>query len=323
MELMWITTRGVAARALGDLASLLKRPRGFVWLDIAELDDDAARLLEEAFGIEPTAVADCREKSLISKVHPYDGYILLVVHSLDDAGHLMQLTHLIGPRFLVTVHDRFNPQVQIEATLRETAAVRAELQAGKVLPATTSELAFEIATAVAGRLEKILLDAAARAGVLDRRMREDDTGDPERFLDDLFRVRHDLVTVRNRVVQSREAFGAATTLADIAGPDAAEEFRLAQEGFERLLHVVEGELDFLQGVLFFYEHQTNTKMNFAMERLALIAAVILPINAVAGIVGMNTIVNAATDPVVTVLLITLMAAMAGAILWWTKKRGWW
>ena len=53
-------------------------------------------------------------------------------------------------------------------------------------------------------------------------------------------------------------------------------------------------MDYLQGVIEFYQTRTNTKMTIAAERLAVIAAVTLPITALSSVLGMNLIVNDAT-----------------------------
>ena len=49
--------------------------------------------------------------------------------------------------------------------------------------------------------------------------------------------------------------------------------------------------EYLQGVIEFYQTRTNTKMTIAAERLAVIAAVTLPVTAISSIIGMNVIVN--------------------------------
>jgi uncharacterized membrane protein len=59
------------------------------------------------------------------------------------------------------------------------------------------------------------------------------------------------------------------------------------------------------------------------ERLALIAAVTLPITALASVYGMDVIVNESTHAVQLVTVLTLMAICSGILLRWTKKRGWW
>jgi magnesium transporter len=75
-------------------------------------------------------------------------------------------------------------------------------------------------------------------------------------------------------------------------------------------------------VVDFYQSRTDAKMNHAMERLAVLAVVTLPVTAVASVYGMNVIVNTRTDlPHLTVVLV-LMAAMSVALLRWARQQGW-
>jgi len=64
-------------------------------------------------------------------------------------------------------------------------------------------------------------------------------------------------------------------------------------------------------------------MTVAVERLAVLAAVTLPITAVASVYGMNVIVNQHTHTVQLLLVLALMVAMSAALLRWTKRQGWW
>jgi magnesium transporter len=56
-------------------------------------------------------------------------------------------------------------------------------------------------------------------------------------------------------------------------------------------------------VIEFYQTRTGTKMTIAAERLAVIAAVTLPITVLSSIVGMNVIVNDETRPGVLAVLL--------------------
>jgi Mg2+ and Co2+ transporter CorA len=64
-------------------------------------------------------------------------------------------------------------------------------------------------------------------------------------------------------------------------------------------------------------------MMIAMERLAVLAAVTLPITAIASVYGMNVIVNAQTHYTQLIIVLVIMAAISGVLLRWTKKQGWW
>jgi Mg2+ and Co2+ transporter CorA len=64
-------------------------------------------------------------------------------------------------------------------------------------------------------------------------------------------------------------------------------------------------------------------MNLAMERLALLTAVVLPIAALASIYGMNLIVNQQTQPFALAAVLALMGFVSAVMLWWAKRQGWW
>ena len=73
----------------------------------------------------------------------------------------------------------------------------------------------------------------------------------------------------------------------------------------------------------FYQTRSGTKMTIAAERLAVIAAVTLPITALSSVVGMNVIVNEQTLTGPLVVLLAIMVMMSGVLLIWTHRKGWW
>src|SRR5206468_12779707 len=93
--------------------------------------------------------------------------------------------------------------------------------------------------------------------------------------------------------------------------------------FQRLATMAHSQEDYMQGVIEFYQTRTNTKMTIAAERLAVIAAVTLPVTALSSVLGMNVIVNQRTHPVGLGVLLVLMAGMSALLLLWAKRKGWW
>ena len=88
--------------------------------------------------------------------------------------------------------------------------------------------------------------------------------------------------------------------------------------------MADGQRQYLQGTIeLFYPARTNTKMTIAAERLAVIAAVTLPITALSSIYGMNVIVNDRTHVVQLAVLLAVMVSMSLVLLRWTKRQGWW
>jgi magnesium transporter len=63
-------------------------------------------------------------------------------------------------------------------------------------------------------------------------------------------------------------------------------------------------------------------VTIAAERLAVIAAITLPVTAVSSILGMNVIVNDTTQPLELAVAVTSMAVMSVLLLIWAKRQGW-
>jgi magnesium transporter len=87
--------------------------------------------------------------------------------------------------------------------------------------------------------------------------------------------------------------------------------------------ISQSQLDFLMGVTEFYRARTDTKMTVAAERLAVIAAITLPVTALSSILGMNVIVNDRTLWLPLVILLAVMLSLSLFLLRWAKRQGWW
>src|SRR3954469_11970360 len=107
---------------------------------------------------------------------------------------------------------------------------------------------------------------------LERQVTAGMGGDPQQFLEELFAVRHGLLAIRTMGALSREVYGRMATLGVWAGAGHAMLLDL-EDQFRRIFAMAEGQREYLQGVIEFYQARTNTKMTIAAERLAVIAAV--------------------------------------------------
>ena len=72
----------------------------------------------------------------------------------------------------------------------------------------------------------------------------------------------------------------------------------------------------------FYQARTNTKVTIAAERLAVIAAITLPVTAVSSILGMNVIVNDDTQPIELAIAVLAMVVMSVLLMIWARRQGW-
>src|SRR4051795_6209640 len=325
MEIRCVTADGVRRYSADQLASL-PTDSAVLWVDVPQWDADAAAVLTERFGIHPRAAEDCARRNPVPKVHIYPGHVFIVLHGPEKGAHghihYLELDQFVGPDWLVTVHGPVNPAVPLDAPLAETRAVARRLESGRLHPASAADLSFAIVSALSGRLRDHLATMAEECWRLERRVTGGDDGDPEQFLEEMFAVRHGLLAVWTMATLTREVFGRMVTLGawqEVGGGLLLD----AEDQFRRLSRMAEGQREYLQGVIEFFQARTNTKMTIAAERLAVIAAVTLPITALSSVLGMNVIVSTRTHVVSLVILLAVMAAMSAALLFWSKRKGWW
>jgi Mg2+ and Co2+ transporter CorA len=259
-------------------------------------------------------------------VHAYPGHEFLILHApeLGAGGHVhyLELDQFIAERYLVTVHGPVNPAADPQQALRETSAVRRRIELGKLVPESGFDLSYAIVSALAMHQEAFVEVMTEDVWRLEQRVTGGHMGDAEEFLEEMFRARHGLLAVRTMAALSAEIYGRMGTLGRV--PDSAK--RLVADlvdQFERVQRIADGEKEYLQGVIEFYQTRTDTKMTIAAERLAVIAALTLPITAVSSVLGMNLIVNTHTHYVQLIVTLVLMTAMSALLLRWAKKQGWW
>jgi magnesium transporter len=326
MDVLFVSPSGVEHCTPEQLPALLERDDGFLWVDLAADEPDAEKVLSGVFRFHPRAVKDCLERNSMPKAHVYADHALVVLHAphAGKAGHVhyVELDQLVGRRYLVTVHGPVNPAVPAEAMYTETSSVVARLEAGRAHPATPYALSSSLVSALIVRLRENLAESTKDVWRFEQEVTGDTMEDAEAFLDGMFRVRHGLLVVRTMAAMSKEIYGRLSSL-EVYGADGQRLLDNTLDQFGRLATMARSQEEYLQGVIEFYQTRTHTKMTIAAERLAVIAAVTLPITALSSIMGMNVIVNSTTHLGLLVVLLVVMAAMSVVLLIWAKRRGWW
>ncbi len=326
MDVRWISASGVEDCTWSDISALLERDDGFVWVDVQSCDDEKARALAERFGFHALALRDVLERSHLPKIHAYPDHLFVVLHAPEpgDSGHihLIELDQFIGRRYLVTTHGPLAAGVPIDIALKESRLVIERLQAGRLQVSTPFELSYAIVSSLANRQGAVLAGLATEVAGLEQRVRGE-LGDPVRVLEEMFLIRHELLSVRTMAAESSEVFTRMSALDRMIPPEAPPLIQDLINRFDRVRSMSDSEKEFAQGVIDFYQARTSTRMNVAMERLALIAAVLLPVTAIASIYGMNLIVGDRTDFPQLAIVLSIMAIVVGGMLAWSKRMGWW
>ncbi|MGZ4615542.1 MAG: CorA family divalent cation transporter [Actinomycetes bacterium] len=326
MDVRYVDPSGAHPHDADDVVELLLRDEGFVWVDVPAWDDQVAGFLA-GLGCHPQVVESCRVRNHVPTVHAYADHWFVTMHAplIGAQGHvhLLELDQIVGDRFLVTVHGPLNPVVDPAEALTETTALLGRIDAGRFRATTPAETSYALTSAVARRQRALISDVAERIPGLEQHVMDSQLTEPEALLERLFLIRHELITARTMAAQTHDVFARVGSLERFV-PD--EERLLAHDladQFDRVRSIADGEAHFLFGVIELYQTKVNTKMTVAMERLAVIAAVTLPITAIASIEGMNMIVAVRENFVELTVVLTIMAVMSFWLLRWARRQGWW
>ena len=287
----------VTDHTVDEFPALLARDDGLVWVDVPTWDDEAQQVLADIFCFHPLAIKDCIERNQVPKVHVYAG---LPVPGAARAGRRQG-----RPRALHRARPVRRPELPGHGARTDqprgrpggdhgrgrVAAAPAGVRAAASRPRPTT-CPTRLVSALTGRLRNFTARSdpgrlAARAAG-DRRASRRPGAVPGGDVPGQARAAH-----------GEDHGGAEPRGLRADGEDPGLRARprrstcsrtpsTSSTGCGRWPH---GQKDYLQGTIEFYQARTNTKMTIAAERLAVIAAVTLPITALSSILGMNVIVN--------------------------------
>lgn len=326
MDVRFVDSSGAHDHDSDDVVALLARGDGFVWADVPAWDDEVEGFLT-GLGCHPLVVASCRERNHLPTVHAYADHYFVILHRplAGEAGHvhLLELDLIIAPRYLVTVHGPLNPVVDAREALTETAAVLERVASGRFVPGSPVEVAYAVASGVARQQRRLISDVAEKIPDLETQVMAPQIKEPEQLLERMFLVRHELTIARTMASQTRDVFARIPSLTRFIGEADRAFARDLADQFARVGSIGDGEWNFVFAVIELYQTRVNTKMTMAMERLAVIAAVTLPVTAIASVLGMNLIVNEETHYLQLTVVVLVMLAISSLLLRWARKQGWW
>jgi magnesium transporter len=327
MTVRLVSKGGVMEKSVEEIPVLLKREDGFVWLDVPQWTVEIDGLLAAELSLHPVAREYCRVRNHMPMVHGYRDHVFMVLHRPVVLGkgetRLVELDLFVGDRFLVTVHKRDEASIAAVEGVSEIEETLDRIGAGRIAPRTPVELTHALVSLMALRQRLLVQDVAVRVSEVEDKVLHQQLTNPEHALEEMFLVRYELLSVRTTAAHSEEVLARARKLLGPGHHDDEVQLADLQDMFRRVHRMTDSEQELLAGVIDLYRARTDTKMMIAMERLAVLAAVTLPITAIASVYGMNVIVNSQTHYPQLIIVLVIMAAISGALLRWTKKQGWW
>jgi hypothetical protein len=129
---------------------------------------------------------------------------------------------------------------------------------GRLRPVTPSQLSHAIVTVLTREQEDFIEMMTKDVWQLEQRLTGGNIGDPEKYLEELFRARHGLLAVRTMGAQSGAIYHSMNTLTGISTEGRQLVADNAQQ-FERVRSLADGETEYLHGVIEFYQTVLSVK----------------------------------------------------------------
>ena len=327
MTVRLVSNGGVMEKSVEEIPVLLKREDGFVWLDVPQWTVEIDGLLAAELNLHPVAREYCRVRNHMPMVHGYRDHVFMVLHRPVVLGQgetrLVELDLFVGDRFLVTVHKRDDASIAAVEAVSEIEETLDRIGGGRIAPRTPVELTHAFVSLMALRQRLLVQDVAVRVAEVEDKVLHQQLTNPEHALEEMFLVRYELLSVRTTAAHSEEVLARARKLLGPGHHDDEVQLADLQDMFRRVHRMTDSEQELLAGVIDLYRTRNDTKLTIASERLAVLAAITLPVTAISSVYGMNVIVNAQTRYPQLIIVLVIMAAISGALLRWTKKQGWW
>lgn len=287
------------------------------WIDLEGHGAPIEKQLSE-FGFHPLAVEDTLTLEHQPKIEEYAGHLFVIVRGIDfNRSHTrlntLKLAAFIEERRLVTFH---------RSAMRSVAGVRQRiLDSRRAPPGGPMQLFYSICDQIIDHYFPVLDKVAEEV----EKIEEDIFVDPSQaHLQRLLELRRRLATLRRVMLPHRQVFN---HLANAKTPHVDDStalfFRDIYDNVLRLGDAIDQQRDLLASTKETYLSVLGQRTNEVMKVLTLFSAILLPLSVIAGVYGMNfeNMPELATRWGYFAVL-ALMAGVAGGLILWFRRRGW-
>lgn len=287
------------------------------WIDVEGPTAEKLAPLAQRFGLHPLAVEDCLHFDQRPKLEEYPNHLLLVMQGLHlpsrdvAAVEVLEMHFLLGPDWLITVHDTASAAVA-------AAAKRMNADPGGTLGRGADFAVYQVADALvdthfplmdllADELEELETDVFARP-------------DPSQ-LQRIFELKRMLVVVRRVLSPQRDV---VLSIARGGLPFVQERskiyFRDVYDHLVRLYEQIDAARDLLGASMEGYLSVIANRTNDITKQLTIFATIFLPLSFVTGFFGQNFEVLS-NRGFFWLMLGTILLFPIALVLWF-RRKGW-
>jgi len=291
-----------------------------IWIDLERQTPEANALLTDVLRLHPLTVEDIWAERSRPKIDDFDAYLYIIIHGIGAAHHdklqTVEIDVVIGPNWLVT-HDPaglVSDDIGDELDHSARAMVKGIAWLAHAFLDGAVDRYMPVIDQLDNEIEQLENDVLALAGT--RRGRK--------VLLQILSFKRRLQELRRMSIHQREILlRLSRGEIDEIPAEALPFYRDVYDHFLRVNDIAEGYRDLVTSALDAYLSVQSNRMNEIMKTLTLMSTVMLPLTFIAGVYGMNFKHMPELDWIWGYpMALGVMAAVAGGILWWFRRRGW-
>ena len=314
-----IVAKGDSAQPIevSGLAAALADPEARVWIDLENTGAAGFETLAPVLTFHPMAIEDCVNDVNFPRVDDYGGYLYLAVHSArwDEEDHgptIKELDILLGRNYMLTYHE--------EPTRGVTKAYEMVCRRGQILSKGPDHLLYLILDVMVDNYMPILEQVQERVDALEEKILHSPN---QKLLGELLRFKRGSGALRRIVGPQRDTVLALTR--DEYGVIRSELRPYLRDVYDRLARIsdlLDSFRDELATMLDIYVSQVSNQLNQVMKVLTAITVIILPVNLIASIYGMNVLYPEINTRSGFMTSMALMALTGVGMFWYFRSRKW-
>ena len=289
-----------------------------LWIELGEHTPDADRLLE-VLRLHTLTVEDIWFDRPVPKLDEFADYLYVCVHTLRRRGGEIvpiEIDLVIGKHFVLT-HDEagvVTGPLRDELTRSPRLLVRGPAWMAHALLDSLVDAYMPLIDDFDEEIERMQNEVLAKAGK------------PEgtTILQQVLALKRSLQALRRITIHQREVL-LRLSRGEFAvfPPEALPYMRDVYDHFVRVADLAESYRELVASTLEAYLSVQSNSLNSVMKTLTLISTVMLPLTFIAGVYGMNfEHMPELRWPWGYAFALSLMAVVAGSIVWWFWRKRW-
>ncbi|HJX73914.1 MAG TPA: magnesium/cobalt transporter CorA [Candidatus Deferrimicrobiaceae bacterium] len=304
-----------------EIPSLVVPENGVLWLDIWGLSDPGVvKAVGDRFGFHPLALEDVLNIPQRPKVDRYENHLLVILREVSYPVETEQVSLFLSDRLVVTFQERpGDPFDPIRDRLRKGS--------GRIRSLGADYLLYSLCDAVVDSIFPTLEKLGEEVETLEETV----IGTPTReTLREIRGVKKQLLEIRRAIWPARDAMSELLREdSPLIRPETRVFLRDCYDHTIQVMDMVETYREMAASLVDEYISSVSNRMNEIMKVLTIMATIFIPLTFIAGVYGMNFDREASPFNMPELgwrygypFILLVMAATAGGLVWYFRKKKW-